>query len=184
MILMTDIEKINVVKSIVKKSKLDFDIELYRESFQSKNCYYENLMGSDFFFVFSCKVSLDDNEKKELYVIVDESYAFVQTTLVASSNRIDEIARFKKFENNVHLEKAKLIQDGGETKELHSIEEMFKASSTFSDSDILRSSIEVPFEFKFTKGFSNKDIYKETREVKTNLMDKFIKFNSKLREIN
>lgn len=156
---MTDIEKREVVKSIIKKSEINYDIDLNKNEPNKEIKHYENIMGSDNFFVLSSKVACSDwkSPRKELYVIVDEKYAFVQLTVIYEENglitkRVDDVVRYKKFNNEMFVEKASLVQDIG-IVELHSIEEMKKIDKNFTDDMIKRKVINVDSDFKFTYGF-------------------------------
>lgn len=179
---MTDVEKRNVVKSIVAKSNLVYDLDNHLD----KENFYENIMGSDYFFVLSNKQK-NDNERKELYVIVDENYAFVQITTFAlkdgkETSRFDEIVRFRKTNTNeLYVESAKLKQIKIADKEfadLHSIGEMAKVDSNFDDEMVERKFIKVSSDFKFTSGFASEDT---TSNPKADLIGKYIQFNLNLK---
>lgn len=179
MIAMTDVEKRNVVNSIITKSNLKFDLN------DNANKYYENIMGSDSFFVLSNKRK-NNNEKKDLYVIVDEKYAFVQvTTFVLKDSeeisRLDEIVRFKKVDSNkIYVESASVKQEKNtETDliDLHSIGEMAKVDKNFDFSTVKTEYMDVPEGFKFTNGFTFNSVENKN---KANLIDKFIKYNLNL----
>ena len=179
---MTDVEKRNVVKGIVTNSGILYDIDMYKKDNIEK--HYENLMGSDSFFVLSSKVTMDsfDCSRKELYVIVDEKYAFLQLTTYYEENgllvkRMDEIVRYKKFNNEVFVEKAKLVQDKA-IVELHSIEEMKKVDKDFVDSMVDHEIIEVVPEFKFTMGFDGFNATNnKTNYLEKNIIEKYIEFS-------
>lgn len=185
---MTDVEKRDVVKSIVAKSGIRYDLDIDKKESSKVEKHYENIMGSDSFFVLSSKVNLNDSEcsRKELYVIVDEKYAFVQLTNFYEENgmllkRLDEIVRYKKIDNKVLIEKAELDQETG-IVEVHSIEEMKKVDSNFDDSMVKREIIEVDDDFKFTTGFDeiNVDMGDYTN-LKYNLISKYIEFSLETR---
>ncbi len=187
---MTEIEKMDVVKSVVAKSGVDYDIDLYRDK-KNKDILYHwgNMMGSGHFLVFSDKTSFKDacGTKKELYVIVDERYSFIQLTTfqkcddVNNDIRTDEIVRFKKFNNNVYVERGKVTQNKKKDSDfidLHSIEEMQKVNTDLKDLVIQRNAFTVASDFLFTNGFKEKDVMEESEDLKYNMMGRYIRFNT------
>ncbi len=181
---MTDIEKREIVKSIIEKSGIDYDIDLYKDESNKEVKHYENIMGSDSFFVLSSKAAFSDlkSPRKELYVIVDEKYAFVQLTTVYEENglitkRVDDIVRYKKYSDEIIAEKACLVQNMG-VVELHSIEEMKKIDKNFTDDMINRKVIKVDSNFKFTLGFDKVNFsLSESEHLDKNIVKIYVDFS-------
>lgn len=200
---MTDEQKINIMKTFIKRSDVDFDIDSFRKvKKNSSEKYFENMMGSDSFFFFSArKYSEDELYKKEICIIVDEKYVIMQFTTFKTvtdfrgkqvKKRIDEIARYKYIKNKIMYESASVSQEskplpyglpGKEFVEIHSIEEMFKADEKFDSTKVKYESFNAPQNFKFTNGFSNEMLLngqKNNRKVdNNNLIGKYILFNEK-----